>query len=119
MKKWQEKYLEKERNFNKEIFNIENIMKFLRVRYGTKAYYYGEKKYFSNFINWKLRPKRHNREAPVKIGFHSGSLAVTTGNEKITKIYDMKRREYKSLPPLTLWTINKKPMGWCYLEVIE
>ncbi|OMH40392.1 type III-A CRISPR-associated RAMP protein Csm5 [Desulfurobacterium indicum] len=110
----------KEKNFKQELLSIQNIMKVLRIRYGTHTYYYGEKKYFGNFINWKLRPKKHDMEAPIKIGFHSGSLAVTTGIPEITRIPNKGgKSKDKPLPPLTLWTINKKPMGWCYLEVVE
>ncbi|WP_456395337.1 type III-A CRISPR-associated RAMP protein Csm5 [Desulfurobacterium sp.] len=115
--------LGKEVNFTsyEPLFHIETIMKLLRIHYGTKTYYYGEKEYFQKFINWKLRPKKHDMEAPIKIGFHSGSLAVTTGIPEITRIreHPKNKNKYKPLPPLTLWTVNQKPMGWCYLEVIE
>ncbi len=99
-----------------DLIDINKIMIYLRAHYGKYVYYENERKYPG--ITWKLRANKHKLESPLKIGFHSGSLAVTICDDKIRKIWDRKAKKIKN-KPLTFWTINSKPMGWCYLEVLN
>ncbi|SNR65868.1 type III-A CRISPR-associated RAMP protein Csm5 [Desulfurobacterium atlanticum] len=108
----------KDTGFPFEILEIENLLKQIRIHFGNYVYYKKEKERNLKFSKWKLRANKHKMEAPLKIGFHSGAYATTVADDELRQVYDRKRKTTKP-DPLTFWMINQKPMGWCYLEVIE
>ena len=50
--------------------------------------------------------KENKNLSLIKLGFHAGRLSKTVFNEKLRKT------------PSTSWVLNRKPLGWCLLEVI-
>ena len=108
----------KDTGFPFEILEIENLLKLVRIHFYDYVYCNKEEKRNQKFTQWKLRQSENTLETPVKLGFHSGAYATTVADDELRQVYDRKKGTIKS-DPVTFWMINQKPMGWCYLEVIE